>query len=404
MATYVPDVNQTSQPTGDKKVKTAAPEFRAIKQKVSQVLFLPEATPVAPLPDAASRAGTLLGFDGSGDPVAVIPDSQSAAALALLLTTGFGAAIKATRFQSSPGVLSDYPLASFFANRTINNQGAYGYLEGTRLDYTGNNVDPLIGSAGFNDNATLVGDNPTLAGLIDHRNSLQAYFHCVLNPGATLAQYSAVMSQLDHQSGTITAAKLISLNNPLGAGAIGSLVGMDIGNLTRASVATNNWGVRSLTNQSFFAELLHFGDTAGTSYARFGYDPAGHLTAFPRPGYAFRIAGAAGDRRLRLGSIGGDSDDSILEQTGAGATVLTPRAGFGTLLQGTVEIGGALAATNLPVIFRAYTVGTLPSAVTWINSRASVSDANAATFNTIAASGGANRVPVFSDGTNWRIG
>jgi hypothetical protein len=36
--------------------------------------------------------------------------------------------------------------------------------------------------------------------------------------------------------------------------------------------------------------------------------------------------------------------------------------------------------------------------------RAVVTDANATTFHSIVAAGGANVVPVFSDGTNWRIG
>jgi hypothetical protein len=36
--------------------------------------------------------------------------------------------------------------------------------------------------------------------------------------------------------------------------------------------------------------------------------------------------------------------------------------------------------------------------------RAVVTDANATTFHAIVAGGGANVVPVFSDGTNWRIG
>lgn len=36
--------------------------------------------------------------------------------------------------------------------------------------------------------------------------------------------------------------------------------------------------------------------------------------------------------------------------------------------------------------------------------RAVVTDANATTFHSIVAGGGANVVPVFSDGTNWRIG
>ena len=36
--------------------------------------------------------------------------------------------------------------------------------------------------------------------------------------------------------------------------------------------------------------------------------------------------------------------------------------------------------------------------------RAMVSDATASTFFSIVAGGGTNVVPVFADGTNWRIG
>ena len=51
------------------------------------------------------------------------------------------------------------------------------------------------------------------------------------------------------------------------------------------------------------------------------------------------------------------------------------------------------------------TVAGLPSAVTaGAGARATVTDANATTFNAIVAGGGANILPVHSDGTNWRIG
>lgn len=51
------------------------------------------------------------------------------------------------------------------------------------------------------------------------------------------------------------------------------------------------------------------------------------------------------------------------------------------------------------------TVATLPSAATaGVGSRAFVSDANSTTFASIVAGGGSNNVPVYSDGTNWRIG
>jgi hypothetical protein len=61
--------------------------------------------------------------------------------------------------------------------------------------------------------------------------------------------------------------------------------------------------------------------------------------------------------------------------------------------------GGILPATTN------YTVATLPSAVTsGSGARAFVSDANATTFASTVAGGGANKVPVYSDGTNWKIG
>lgn len=53
-----------------------------------------------------------------------------------------------------------------------------------------------------------------------------------------------------------------------------------------------------------------------------------------------------------------------------------------------------------------YTVATLPSAAAvGTGTKAHVSDANATTFNSAVAGGGANSVPVFVDGANtWRIG
>lgn len=50
------------------------------------------------------------------------------------------------------------------------------------------------------------------------------------------------------------------------------------------------------------------------------------------------------------------------------------------------------------------TVASLPSASIYTGSRFLVTDANATTFASIVAGGGANAVPVYSDGTNWRIG
>ena len=53
---------------------------------------------------------------------------------------------------------------------------------------------------------------------------------------------------------------------------------------------------------------------------------------------------------------------------------------------------------------RTLTVATLPPAATNKGVGFLVSDANATAFWTIVAGGGANTVPVRSDGVNWRIG
>ena len=52
-----------------------------------------------------------------------------------------------------------------------------------------------------------------------------------------------------------------------------------------------------------------------------------------------------------------------------------------------------------------YTVATLPSAVTsGKGARAFVTDALAPVFGATVATGGAVAVPVYSDGTNWKVG
>lgn len=56
----------------------------------------------------------------------------------------------------------------------------------------------------------------------------------------------------------------------------------------------------------------------------------------------------------------------------------------------------------VPFVMKEYTVATLPASGAY--SRAFVTDANATTFGSVVAGGGANKVPVFHDGTDWRIG
>lgn len=68
---------------------------------------------------------------------------------------------------------------------------------------------------------------------------------------------------------------------------------------------------------------------------------------------------------------------------------------------------GSMTGPTFPgfVKVEAVSVANLPSPVdVGAGARAMVSNANATTFNSVVAGGGANIVPVFSDGTAWRIG
>lgn len=70
------------------------------------------------------------------------------------------------------------------------------------------------------------------------------------------------------------------------------------------------------------------------------------------------------------------------------------------------NILGQFSASTLSIISTTvFTVVTLPSPVaSGVGARSFVSDANATTFASIVAGSGPNKVPVYSDGTNWRIG
>lgn len=66
---------------------------------------------------------------------------------------------------------------------------------------------------------------------------------------------------------------------------------------------------------------------------------------------------------------------------------------------------GQLDSSTLIPPTTVYTVATLPSAVTsGAGARSFVSDALAPVFGSNVAAGGSVKSPVYSDGTNWKVG
>jgi len=118
------------------------------------------------------------------------------------------------------------------------------------------------------------------------------------------------------------------------------------------------------------------------------------IEALYNPQFTKYTPGATNFERVVLGQW-----NSNVAEIGAEA------GGTGTLRDVRV-IGNALRVPVLKPNTVYSAAGTaLPSAVTvGAGARAFVSDANASTFNTAYTGGGSNNVPVFSDGTVWRIG
>jgi hypothetical protein len=135
-------------------------------------------------------------------------------------------------------------------------------------------------------------------------------------------------------------------------------------------------------------------------------------------------AGSGGDIRIEAG----DAGNSVSGSQGEGGFV-TIRAGYTTAtglpggdislisgnsvdgIFGDVIISGnftwEFSTRNATILFPAVTLATLPNPVSVPGARAMIADSTAfasGNFGVQAVGGGANIVPVFSDGTNWLLG
>lgn len=151
------------------------------------------------------------------------------------------------------------------------------------------------------------------------------------------------------------------------------------------------------------------GGNATTSFnAAVGYSSLGSLTT----GAGNTAVGGSAGTSITTGNnncfVGTNAGNNVLQKVDADTTIAI---GFGayTTKNNQCVIGTAsISETLVYGVIRAnttYTVATLPSAVDMgAGARAFVTDATATTFASAVAGGGANDVPVYSNGTTWRIG
>jgi hypothetical protein len=149
---------------------------------------------------------------------------------------------------------------------------------------------------------------------------------------------------------------------------VGGTLGVT-GVATFTSIIAVNGAASTFTNDNQYIQLLR--DATGA----FGYLG----TALNTTGGSATDFGIRAEGQLILGAGGGGADVTI-STTGVVTFV-------SYIKTQSVAVAGLIAA------------GTAGA-----SARSFVTDANATTFASIVAGGGANGVPVYSDGTNWRIG
>jgi len=147
--------------------------------------------------------------------------------------------------------------------------------------------------------------------------------------------------------------------------------------------------------------------------SRFSFSKGGILTcdSLCQSGVGFRITSGSNirsDANGNLTLLNNAANDFGLLKFGGTTSAFPAFKRSTTLLQTRLADDSAYAPfeANTLRTATAYTVGTLPAAGT-AGLRAYVTDANAtftAGIGAVVAAGGANVVPVFDDGVNWRIG
>lgn len=157
-----------------------------------------------------------------------------------------------------------------------------------------------------------------------------------------------------------------------------------------ARTAADTYALRTITGTADKITLTDGNGVAGNPIITIAATYAGQTsivtlgTVATGTWQATKIGLAYGGTNADLSATGGTSQ--VLKQTSAGANITVGQLNFQDIAGG----GG-------------FTVGTLPAAGT-VGRRTYVTDANATTFASIVAGGGANVVPVFDNGTNWIIG
>lgn len=358
-------------------------------------LRVPAGETVPEFPSATARANTFPYFGSAGEPGCVALETIAPATLSAVLSPITLLNGGSTSHSDGSNTLTG-SARWFYGNATPSSDdsalligrsltgsyfsGAHAIRDETAYSPSGAG---LLAYASFDSISTLSG-----AGTLNHLHSFQA--RPSYTGSVSLGQMAGLTMQAN-VSGTGTAAAVygVRMDDSQGAGPVTTQAALFV-NGTGLTRGASNYVIYSghTGTPSYHGGKIQMGTAPQISAGGFstfgallGHDASGNLISNPN-----------------LTIING-----TLTMANATTSKVVSSVAANLQLDSTVMVE-ALKPLRLPV----YTVATLPSpASAYTYCRASVSDSSVALtagIGAIVAGGGANKVPVFCDGANWRIG
>lgn len=313
------------------------------------------------------------------------------------VTVGLGASSVATNIQVGNTALAN--------NTTGSNNTAIGY------NAMAANVDGFqntaVGSEALD--ANTAGDYNTAVGY----QALTAASTANYNTGIGYRALNAATTGANNTAIGGDALLLVSTgssNVAIGYGALDAYTGSDsvaigAGALGQATIGIENVSV----GKNALATLTTGGSNTVIGYAAL---PTGNGSSNVAVGAAALSGSTNASQNIGIGASAGSSlttgSNNVLigHAAAASSATVSDEITLGNSNSRSFRLPGLSITAGVKYVNTGVlTVATLPAAATaGAGARAFVSDANATTFASVVAAGGANGVPVYSDGTNWRIG
>lgn len=201
----------------------------------------------------------------------------------------------------------------------------------------------------------------------------------------------------------------IAGNGALLIGLSAAIAGLGVGGITQTKVDSNASFAAMRTSNDTAGGYVYLAKSRGTTVTNYAIVQASDTVG----GIQFRAAeGTTTVQSAQISAVvegtpgSGDARAGLRIYTGNGPGTMSEA--LRADISQNVGIGGIAPTTRLhvngPIRTASYTVATLPSASTvGQGAMAWVTDSSVTTFRGTVAGGGANKVAVISDGTNWLV-